>query len=87
MTANDYEKYAAAGELFGRLRDCLGFGDLAMFSKSPGVITYQWTFNGRSGLYCQESSVTFEVLAAYSSRSLAFNISEQWKQKAKGECK
>ena len=87
MTSNDYARYAAAGELFGRLRDRLGFGDLVMFSKSPGVITYQWTYKARSDLYCQEFSVAFDVLAAYSANSLAFNISEQWKRKVQEESK
>lgn len=78
--------YAAAGELFGHLRDSLGFGELVMFTRTWGqsaptrVMAYQWTFNAKGHRYCCDRSVSFDELElARSMKSLADHIAEVWK--------
>lgn len=77
--------YAAAGELFGRLRESLGFGELVMFTRTwgqsapPRVMAYQWTFKAKGERYCCEESVPFEELEHLRSiESLASHLSDKW---------
>ena len=78
--------YAAAGEVFGHLRESLGFGELVMFTRTwgqsapPRVMAYQWTCNAKGERYCYEESVTFvELEHLRSVEAFAEHLSDKWK--------
>jgi hypothetical protein len=78
--------YAAAGELFGHLREALGFGELVMFTRTwgdsapPRVMAYQWTFKAKGERYCIEHSVPLvELEHMRSVEAFASHLSDQWK--------
>ena len=79
--------YAAAGELFGHLRESLGFGELVMLTRTwgqsapPRVMAYQWTFKAKGERYCCEESVPFlELEHLRSIESFAAHLSDKWKR-------
>lgn len=81
-----YTAYRAAGEVFGRLRESLGFGELVMFTRTwgesapPRSVAFQWTFKAGDRRYCCEENVSFiELKHLRSVEAFAGRLSDKWK--------
>jgi hypothetical protein len=79
-------EYSVAGELFGHLRNSLGFGDLTMstltFSgeEQPNAIVYKLLFehSGRR-CTCQECVLFSELKNLRSVEAFSQRLSDKWK--------
>lgn len=81
-----YTAYRAAGEVFGRLRQALGFGELVMFTRtcgqsaSPRAVSFQWAFKAADQRYCCEENVTMiELTNLRSLEAFANHLCDKWK--------
>lgn len=64
--------YAIAGEVFGHLQDCIGFGEIAMLRpprerEAQPVIIYRWEFKANGQWHSCEMSIAFDELASLTS--------------------
>lgn len=82
--------YAVAGELFGHLRESLGFGNLVMFTRTwgqaapPRAIAYQWRFNANGKQYGVEECVLFIELEHLPNVAVfAQHLSDRWKNQCR----
>jgi len=72
MIEKEYQDWRLAGELFGRLRAALGFGDLTMVGSDssdpsdPSVI-YRWSFKARGQRHSVARVVPFRQLGQWRS--------------------
>ncbi len=85
---DEYEPYRLAGELFARLRQELGFGDLELFMRaqpdSRGAAVFQWRFNADVERYCCESEISLSELENLRSCEwFAADLAERWKNKVR----
>lgn len=85
--AKTYTAHRNAGELFARLRDLLGFGELSMSTwtwchREPlRAIEYVWTFNAQGKRYgCSETLRLDELEHMQSCAEFAQHLSETWKE-------
>ena len=73
------ELYRTAGELFGRLRQSVGFGELVMIAEDRAV-SFRWTFkSGNERYYCQWTSTDVELSHIEHIESFADDIASGWK--------
>jgi hypothetical protein len=73
-----YAIHRAAGEMYGRLSDALGFGDLSMRSCDTGFV-FRWVFNAKGQRHTSEWAVLdFELSEEYI-WTIAENVAESWK--------
>jgi hypothetical protein len=86
--------YATAGELFGHLRESLGFGELVMLTRTwgqsaqPRVVAYQWAFKVGGERYCCEEAVALlELEHMQSIQVFAKHLSDKWKHQHKTQTK
>lgn len=86
-----YAAYRLAGELFGRLREALGFGELTMTTRTwgnaarPSAVAYQWCVSVKGSPFCYEIDVTFrEFQLMKDGGSFAEHQSEKWKRHHRG---
>lgn len=74
-----YAAYRVAGEMFGRLKTALGFGDLVMYEKDRTII-FQWEFSAKQKRYCSSFSIDFlEIAVRKEWAGYPEEIAERWK--------
>jgi hypothetical protein len=74
-----YESYRVAGEIYGRLRESLGFGRLSLVIDG-GHAYFRWTFNTKRGPYvCEWATLMSGLRLNQSIESIAKSISNRWK--------
>lgn len=71
-----YASYRLAGELFGRLEDALGFGQLVMY-KDATVFVFRWGFTAKGKSYGSQLFVDSEEMLMVLNR--AEEIARKWK--------
>ena len=84
--AQEFERWRNAGELFGRVKKGLGFGDVALYEDDSGLGDFrlQWWFNAKGQRYSAAYTVLDEELASVMSIDLiAANIVSKWKRESK----
>jgi hypothetical protein len=84
--AQEWERWRNAGELLGRIRKGLGFGDAALYQDESGLGSFriQWWFNVKGERYSAAYIVTDEELSqAFSIELTADSIIERWKNDAR----
>jgi hypothetical protein len=70
--------HRAAGEIYGRLREQLGFGVLSMRADA-GQFVFQWRFNANGKQYQSECAILdFELLDEYCLHNIP-NVANAWK--------
>ncbi len=84
-----YEAYRIAGELYGRLRELLGFGELAMIVKER--VCFQWEVRYRECKRRHEFSIDFhELVGLYELKGrhiehIAMKVARDWKPNMRTE--
>jgi len=81
----EYEDYARAGELLGRLTKAVGSGDIMMTVDSRGIIQYRWMLRVAREQYSVLYTLPLrELFDAYALSELATHITDRWKLTIKG---
>jgi len=83
VTGSDdgYAMFKLAGEMYGRLHDALGFGDLTMWFDGSGF-TFRWGFRAKNQHYGTMYRVTFIDFKMHRDISvLTDQVSGDWKKK------
>lgn len=79
-----YEAYRIAGELYGRLRELLGFGELAMIVKER--VCFQWEVRYRECKRRHEFCIGLqELLEAKHIERIAMKVARDWKPNMRTE--
>ena len=81
--SDELDFYRLAGEIFGRLKRDLGFGELSMSSHQSGI-HYAWTFNAKKRRYAVTRVIARDelTLTRYPGM-LAESIVAEWKSDAR----
>jgi hypothetical protein len=85
MSRSEFEHYRTAGELFGRVRAHLGFGDLSMRSDDH-TVTFSWRVRSKGHGYAGDYAFSFEELVDQPEERLAQiveHVTELWKHGAR----
>ena len=79
-------EYQIAGEIFGRLRKALGFGELLMFTRTcdavslPQTVAYRWEFKiGKRRYFSQEDIPFIKLGTLRSTEAFSQSLAEKWK--------
>lgn len=86
--AQDWDRWRNAGELWGRVRKGLGFGDVALYQDDSGLGSFriQWWFNAKGERYSAAYTVTDEALSqTLSIELIADDIIRRWKHDARAK--
>jgi hypothetical protein len=73
------ESYRIAGELYGRLKQELGFGELVMLSHNSSIM-FQWDFSAKGKRYRCQEAVSLMSLHHMDIETLTTQISSGWKR-------
>ena len=86
--AQKWERWRNAGELLGRVREGLGFGDAALYQDQSDLRSFriQWWFNAKGQRHSAAYTVNAdELLETLSIEMVADDIIRRWKNAARAK--